>query len=262
MAIHPTAIIDDGANVADATIGPYCHIGAGVTLGEGVRVESHAVITGPTDIGPGTHIFPFAALGGPPQHVACNGEGARLVIGANNIIRENVTMHRGTVAGGGETRIGDDGYFMVNSHIAHDCKVGDKVILANGAEVGGHVRIGDHAFLGGLCAIHQFSRIGDHAFVGGGAIVTSDVIPYASVIGNQARLVGLNVIGLKRRGFEKDAIRDLRAAYKSLFSDFGVFRDRIEGVRAEFGHRVEVKHLLEFIEADAPRPLMTAAHAP
>lgn len=258
MAVHPTAIIEGGAKIGDAVIGPYCHVGEGVTLHPGVRLESHVVVFGPTEIGSGTHIHSFCALGGPPQHVACSGDGARLVIGANNTLREHVTMHRGTIAGGGETRIGDGGYFMVNSHIAHDCTVGDKVILANGAAVGGHVRIGDAAFLGGLCAIHQFTRIGDLAYIGGGAIVTSDVIPYASVIGNQARLVGLNVIGLKRRGFDPAAIRDMRAAYKTLFSCEGVFRDRIEAVRTKFHHRAEVMQIIDFIEEKAPRPLMTA----
>lgn len=257
MAVHPTAIIEDGALVSNAAIGPYCHIGPEVKLGEGVRLESHVMLSGCTEIGPRTHIHSFSALGGPPQHVACDGEGTRLIVGADNVIREHVTMHRGTVAGGGETRVGDGGYFMANSHIAHDCRVGDRVILANGAQVGGHVRIGEQAFLGGLCAIHQHCRIGDHAFIGGGAIVTRDIIPYASALGNQAQLVGLNVVGLKRRGFTAQTIRDLRTAYKALFFGPGLFRDRAAALREKFGDNPEVAHMLDFVDGEAKRPLMT-----
>ena len=165
----------------------------------------------------------------------------------------------GTIAGGALTRVGDGGFFMVGSHIAHDCRVGDKVILANGAAVGGHVHIGDQAFLGGMCAIHQHCRIGDHAFVGGCAAVTSDIIPFASAVGNHARLVGLNVVGLKRRGFSRAAIHDLRAAYRMLFSGEGVFKDRLEAVREKYSASPEVACVLEFIDSGKARSLMTAA---
>lgn len=258
MGIHPTAIIEDGAVIAGASIGPFCKVGTGVVLHEGVVLESHVVVTGPTEIGANTRISPFAVLGSPPQHLGCKGEGTRLVIGENNIIREYVTMNRGTVAGGGLTRVGDNGFFMTSSHLAHDCQVGDRVILANGAAVGGHVKIGDHAFLGGLCAIHQHCRIGDHAFVGGCAAVTTDIIPFASAAGNHARLAGLNIIGLKRRGFSREAIHDLRAAYKFLFFGDDVFKARICKLRETFAHSAEVMKLLDFIEAGEARPLMTA----
>jgi UDP-N-acetylglucosamine acyltransferase len=259
MSIHPTAIVDAGAEVAGAVIGPFCRVGDGVVLHEGVVLESHVVVTGPTEIGANTRIAPFAVLGSPPQHLGCKGEGTRLVIGENNVIREYVTMNRGTVAGGGVTRVGDNGFFMTSSHLAHDCQVGNRVILANGAAVGGHVRIGDNAFLGGLCAIHQHCRIGDHAFVGGCAAVTTDIIPFASVAGNHARLVGLNIVGLKRRGFSRETIHELRAAYKYLFFGDDVFKNRVEKVREKFAHSPEVMSILEFIEAGEARPLMTAA---
>jgi UDP-N-acetylglucosamine acyltransferase len=261
MKTHPTAIIESGAEIGDATIGPYCHIGAGVKLHDGVVLESHVVVQGPAEIGSGTHIYPFAMLGGPPQHLGCKGENTKLLVGAGNIIREHVTMHRGTVAGGGETRVGDNGFFMAGAHVAHDCQVGDKVIFANGAGIGGHVTIGDLAFLGAYCAIHQHCRIGEHAFIGGCAAVTCDVIPYASAVGNHARLVGLNVIGLKRRGFSRAAIHDLRSAYRVLFFGEGVFKDRFEAVRSRYSGNSEVSRVLDFITTGDSRPLMMAARA-
>ena len=259
MNAHPTAIIDSGAEIGDAIIGPYCQIGAGVRLHDGVRLESHVVIEGPTEIGPDTHIYPFTMLGGPPQHLACKGNNTTLTVGARNIIREHVTMHRGTVAGGGATRVGDNGFFMAGSHVAHDCQVGNNVIFANGAAIGGHGRIGDFAFLGAFSAIHQHCRIGAHAFIGGCAAVTSDVIPFASAVGNHARLVGLNVVGLKRRGFSRQSIHQIRAAYKSLFFGDRVFQERLEAARAEFAGNKEVAQILDFIDQGDARPLMTAA---
>ncbi|WP_375203123.1 acyl-ACP--UDP-N-acetylglucosamine O-acyltransferase [Hyphococcus sp.] len=259
MRVHPTAIIEKGAEIGDAEIGPFCHVGDGVKIHDGAILKSHVVIEGPTEIGPRTQVYPYCVLGEPPQHLGCKGDGARLVIGADNIIREHVTMHRGTVAGGALTSVGDGGFFMVGSHIAHDCQVGDKVILANAAAVGGHVHIGDQAFLGGMCAIHQHCRIGEHSFVGGCAAVTSDIIPYASAVGNHARLVGLNVVGLKRRGFSRAAIHDLRAAYRLLFYGDAVFKERLELVRDKFGSSPEVSRLVDFIDTGKARPLMPAA---
>ena len=260
MSIHPTAIIEDGAEIHGASVGPYCRVGAGVTLHEGVVLESHVIVQGPTEVGAHTRVSPFAVLGSPPQHLGCAGEGARLIIGKNNKIREYVTMNRATIAGGGVTRVGDNGFFMTSSHIAHDCHVGDNVILANGAAVGGHVTIGDHAFLGGLCAIHQHTRIGEQAFVGGCAAVTKDIIPFASAAGNHACLVGLNIVGLKRRGFTRQMLQDLRAAYKQLFFGEGdVFKARVELVREAYPGNAEVMRLVSFIEAGDARPLMTPA---
>ncbi|GJL91383.1 acyl-ACP--UDP-N-acetylglucosamine O-acyltransferase [Hyphococcus sp.] len=259
MKAHSTAIIEDGAEVGDAVIGPFCHISANVKIHDGVVLESHVVIQGPSEIGRGTHIYPYAVMGGPPQHLGYKGEDTRLIVGANNVIREHVTMHRGTVDGGGVTRVGDNGYFMAGAHVAHDCQVGDKVIFANGAGIGGHVHIGDVAFLGAYCAIHQHCRVGDHAFIGGCAAVTCDIIPYASAVGNHAHLAGLNVVGLKRRGFSRQTIHDLRSAYKLLFFGDGVFKDRINQARREYGRSEEVSRILAFIEAGASRPLMMAA---
>jgi len=259
MKAHPTAIIDKGAEIGDAEIGPYCVVGDGVKLHDGVELKSHVVVEGLTEIGANTQIYPFCVLGEPPQHLGCKGEGARLVIGSGNIIREHVTMHRGTIAGGALTSVGDGGFFMAGSHVAHDCHIGNKVIFANGAAIGGHGLIGDFAFLGAFCAIHQHCRIGDHAFIGGCAAVTTDVIPYASAVGNHARLVGLNVVGLKRRGFSRETIHKIRAAYRMLFFGDAVFRDRLEAVRQKFSASEEVRHIIDFIDVDKARPLMTAA---
>jgi len=259
MQAHPTAIIDSKAEIGDAVIGPFCQVGAGVTLQDGVVLESHVVVEGPTTIGAGTHIYPFAVIGGPPQHLGHKGEETKLNIGAGNIIREHVTMHRGTAAGGGVTSVGANGFFMAGAHVAHDCHVGDKVIFANGAGIGGHVHVGDVAFLGAYCAVHQHCRIGEHAFIGGCAAVTCDIIPYASAVGNHARLAGLNVVGLKRRGFSRQSIHALRSAYKLLFFGEGVFKDRLEQVRRDYSGSPEVLRVVAFIENGASRPLMTAS---
>ena len=259
MSIHPTAIIEAGAKIgADVEIGPFCHVGEKVRLGNGVRLVSHVVLEGETEIGDNTLIRPFAVLGGPPQHLGCNGEGTKLVIGSSVRICEHVTMNRGTQRGGGVTRVGDGGFFMAASHVAHDCQIGDDVIFANNATVGGHVVVGEKAFLGGLTGIHQQCRIGAFSFIGGGAVVVNDVIPYASAFGNHARLVGLNIIGMKRSGMARDVVHELRTAYQTLFSDEPVFKERIELVRRRFGAREEVVRILEFIEQGSTRPLMPA----
>lgn len=260
MSIHPTAIIEVGAQIGDgATVGPYCHVGPKVSLGEGVVLQGHVAVAGATTIGARTVVHSFAVIGGPPQHLGYRGEDTRLVIGEGNVIREHVTMNIGTVAGGGQTRIGDNGYFMTAAHVAHDCNIGDNVIMANNATLGGHVVIEDGAFLGGLCAIHQHCRIGAFSFIGGCAAVPTDVIPYGSAIGNHASLAGLNIVGLKRRGVTRDAIHDLRAAYKILFSDGETFQERLARVESDFGGRQEVARIISFIKSDAPRPLMTPA---
>ena len=259
MTIHPTAIVETGAELgADVVIGPFCHVGAEVRLHDGVRLISHVVLVGRTEIGERTLVHPFAVLGGPPQHLGCAGDGTTLVIGNDVVIREHVTMNRGTGPGGGVTRVGDRGYFMIGVHVAHDCQIGNDVIFANNATLGGHVVVEERAFLGGLSAIHQHCRIGAYSFLGGGAMVMNDVIPYASAFGNHARLVGLNVIGMKRRGMPREKIKNLRAAYRGLFLGEGVFKDRIQDVRSRFGHLEEVARILDFIVSDASRPLMTS----
>ncbi len=259
MKIHASAVIEDGAEIGDVIVGPYCHVGAGVKLCDGVRLNSHVVVIGDTEIGGSSLVHSFAVLGGAPQHLQYREEQTRLVIGANNTIREHVTINRGTQAGGGITRVGNDGFFMTGSHIAHDCSVGDGVVFANNATLGGHVSVGDHAFLGGLCAVHQHSRVGEYAFVGGCAAVTADIIPFASAVGNHARLVGLNVVGLKRREFSREAIKNLRSAYQMLFKNEQTFSERLEQVRSAHGNLAEVKRVLDFIDSGRIRALMTPA---
>ena len=256
MAIHPTAIVHDGAQLgADVEIGPYSIVGPRVKLADGVRLLSHVVIDGVTEIGEQTVVHPFAYLGGPPQHLGHQGDDTQLIVGKRNVIRENATMHTGTSMGTQVTRVGDDGLFMAGAHVAHDCVVGNKVVFANNATIGGHVTIGDFVFLGGLSAVHQFGRVGRYTFVGGLAAVTKDVIPYGSVWGNHAHLEGLNLVGLKRRGFSRETIRDLRNAYRLLFADEGTFQERLDDVAATFARSPEVTEIVEFIRADANRPL-------
>lgn len=260
MQIHPTAIIEAGAELGNnIAIGPYCHIGSKVRLGDNCVLHPHVVISGVTEVGDNTFIYPFAAIGGSPQHIAHKGEETKLIVGSGNIIREHVTMNSGTVEGGGVTRVGNNGMFMTGTHVAHDCQVGDHAIFANGACIGGHVVLGDHVFLGGMCAVHQRVRIGSFAFAGGGSIVINDIIPHASVMGNHARLVGLNVIGMKRRGMSRETIHQLRNAYKALFFGDGSFKERVGSVREDYAHCEEVMCIIAFIDEGAPRALMTPA---
>jgi UDP-N-acetylglucosamine acyltransferase len=254
--IHPTAIVHDGAQLgADVDIGPYSIVGPHVRLSDGVRLQSHVVIEGETEIGEACVVHPFANLGGPPQHSAHKGELTRLTVGARNIIREHVTMHAGTVGGRGVTVVGSDGLFMAGSHVAHDCIVGDHVILANCATLGGHVHMADYVFMGGLSAAHQYSRIGRYSFIGGLAAVTKDIIPFGSVWGNHAHLEGLNLVGLRRRGFSREQINQLRAAYRLLFADEGTFQERLADVAETYAQSPEVMEIVSFIQADANRPL-------
>ncbi len=256
--VHPTAIIDPGAELAsDVVVGPYSIIGPNVRLGAAVHVASHVVIEGHTEVGEGCIIHPFANLGAPPQHAGHRGEPTRLVVGARNTIREHVTMHCGTAFGRGVTTVGSDGLFMVAVHIAHDCEVGDHVTMVNSATLGGHVKVEDHVIMGGLSAAHQYIRIGRHAFVGGMAGVNHDVIPFGNVWGNHAHLEGLNLVGLKRRGFSRETINTLRAAYRLLFAEEGTFQERLEDTAAAFAASPEVMEIIDFIRADSTRPLTT-----
>ena len=253
-AIHPTAIVEPGARVGnDVSIGPYSCIGPEVELGDGVVVMAHVVIGGRTAIGARTKIFPFASIGSAPQDLKYHGEPSRLVIGADTTIREHVTMNPGTEGGGMLTSVGDRCLFMVGSHVAHDCKVGNNVIMANNATLAGHVQIGDHAILGGLSAVHQFVRIGQHAMIGGMSGVEHDVIPYGSVMGDRARLAGLNVVGLKRRNFSRDEIHALRSAYRMIFAAEGTMAERIEDAAEMFKETPAVMDIVEFIRADSSR---------
>lgn len=258
MAIHPTAVVADGAKLgSDVDIGPYSVVGENVVLGDGVVLHSHVAIQGWTTIGAGTHIFPFASIGNAPQDKKFLGEKTELIIGDNNVIREGVTINPGTENGGCFTRIGDGGLFMAGSHVAHDCQVGNNVIFANNATLGGHCIVGDFAFMSGLTAAHQFVRIGKHAIVGGMSGVEKDVIPYGSVLGNRAVLKGLNIVGLKRRGFSRDQIHTLRRAYRLLFAEEGTLQERVADVADEFGDNETVMDIVEFIRADTKRKLVT-----
>lgn len=254
--IHPTAIVEDGAQIGvNVTIGPYCVIGPEVELDDGVDLLSHVVVGGRTSVGSNTRIFPFASIGLVPQDLKYKGEPSRLEIGCNNIIREQVTMNPGTEGGGMVTRIGNNCLFMVGSHVAHDCQIGDHVIFVNNATMGGHVEIGDWAILGGLSAVHQFVRVGRHAMVGGMSGVENDIIPYGSVMGNRARLSGLNVVGLKRRGFSREVIHALRNAYRLLFAPEGTMTERMNDLADLMPEIEPVMEIVEFIRADSSRSI-------
>jgi len=252
--IHPTAIIEDGARLgADVQVGPYCHVGPQVELGDGVVLVSHVVVAGITVVGSGTRIYPFASIGHAPQDLKYRGEASRLEIGRNNVIREGVTMNPGTEGGGMLTRVGDGGLFMAGAHVAHDCLLGNNVIMANNATLAGHIEVGDFAFVGGLAAVHQFCRIGPHAMIGGMCGVEQDVIPYGMVIGNRAHLTGLNLVGLNRRGFERDDPNKLRAAYDQLFSGSGRLADRLEEVAAKYADTQLIQEVIAFIRKASKR---------
>jgi UDP-N-acetylglucosamine acyltransferase len=258
-AIDPTARVAEGATIGpQATIGPYCVIGPNVVIGEGCTLVAHVHVTGHTSIGPRTRIYPFTSLGTPPQSVRYRGGPTRLEIGAGCDIREHVTMNLGTEDGGGLTHVGDRGFFMVGTHVGHDCHVGDDVIMANNAVLGGHVTVGDRVVFGGGSAVHQFVRIGEGAMVSGVSGVGADIIPFGFAIGQRAVLSGLNVVGLRRRGFARDDIRRLRAAYHALFLGPGVFRERLARVEREYEGDALVGMILEFIRAGQSRPLMHA----
>jgi UDP-N-acetylglucosamine acyltransferase len=252
--IHSTAIVDKRAVVGGSVrIGPYCVVGADVELEDGVTLLSHVVVDGFTKIGAHTSIYPFASIGLAPQDLKYRGEPSRLEIGRNNVIREHVTMNPGTRSGHMLTRMGDHCLIMAGAHVAHDCLIGDHVILVNCATLGGHVQIGDWAIIGGLSAAHQFTRIGRHAMVGGMSGVENDVIPFGRVIGNRARLDGLNIIGLKRRNFSRDEIHALRHAYRLLFAHEGTMAERLEDVIAVFPDNESVMEIVNFIRADSSR---------
>ena len=254
--IHSTAIVHKSAEInEDVVIGPYCTVGQNVTLLSGVNLISHIVVDGNTQIGKDTKIYPFASIGMPPQDLKYAGEPSKLEIGTNNVIREHVTINPGTEGGGMLTKVGNNCLFMVASHVAHDCLLGDHVILANNATLGGHVCVGDWAILGGLSAIHQYVRIGRHAIVGGMSGVEHDVIPYGSVMGDRARLAGLNLVGLKRRGFGRDTIHDMRRAFRLLFAQEGTMTERLADVSDLFNSIEPVMDIVNFIQIESTRPI-------
>ena len=262
MTIHPSAIIDSSAQIgADVEIGPWCVVGPNVVLGDEVKLKSHVVVQQDTSVGARTVIHSFAVIGGDPQHNGYKGEPVRLEIGADNVIREHASFNRGTPQGTGVTIVGSNSLFMTGAHVGHDCVVGDNVVMANNATLGGHAQVGDKVFLGGLCAVHQNGRVGQGAIVGGLAAVTRDVIPYGSAWGNHASLHGLNLIGLKRKGYGKDAVRRLLGAYRDLFEGEGVFADRLDQVERDYSDLPEIMEIVAFIRNGAKRPLCLPDHA-
>ena len=262
--IHPSAVVDPEARLGESVrIGPFCVVGAGVVLGEDVELVSHVSIVGRTTVGDGSVVYPFAALGHAPQDLTYAGEPTELRIGAGNRIREHVTMHPGTARGRGVTRVGDHNLFMAATHVAHDCTIGDHVVMANNATLGGHVTVGDHAYLGGLCAVHQFVRIGPTAMIGGVTGVEGDVIPYGLVMGDRAVLGGLNLVGLRRRGVGPADLRVLRNAYRQLFvDDRGAFADRLLEVAEVYGDQPRVMEIVAFIRERGQREICQPAVSP
>lgn len=254
--IHSTAIIEEGATLGQGVkIGAYCHIGASVTLGDNVELKSHVVVDGLTSIGEGTIVYPFASLGHAPQDLKFRGEVTELIIGARNKIREHVTMNPGTADDKGKTVVGDDCLFMMASHVAHDCVVGNNVIMANNATLAGHVEVGDFAIIGGLSAVHQFVRIGPYAMIGGMSGVEHDVIPYGLVKGERAGLAGINMIGLERRGFSRANVKQLLKAYKHLFYQAGTLLELTDEVAENYADEEVVMNVIDFIKSKDNRAL-------
>lgn len=261
--IHPTALVDAGAHIGHGvTIGAFSIVGPHVRIADNVKIHSHVVIEGQTTIGENTEIYPFAVIGEPPQVVNFKEVPSRVEIGENTVIREHVTIHAGKGVEGSYTQVGNNCYLMVASHVAHDCILGNNVIMANNATIAGHVVVGDFVIIGGLAAIHQFVRIGEHAFIAGTAAVKEDVIPYGTINAERDRLGGLNLMGLKRRGFSREQIHNLRNAYNMLVADdASTLKDRLAKMEEMYPECPAVQRLLEFIKADPNRPLSLPAEA-
>lgn len=255
--IHPSAVIESGAELGEGVhVGPFCHVGPNVRLGDGVILKSHVAVAGRTQVGEETVIFPFACVGEIPQDLKFKGEETQLCIGARNRIREHVTMNCGTQGGGGVTRVGDDGLFMAGCHVAHDCQVGDRVIIVNNAALAGHCVIEDEVIIGGLSGVHQWVRIGRGAIIGAVTMVTNDVIPHGLVQAPRGELDGLNLIGLKRRGVARSDITALRAAFQMLAQGEGTFQDRAR----RLGEETEsdyVRQIVEFVSGATDRSFLT-----
>jgi UDP-N-acetylglucosamine acyltransferase len=247
--IHPTAIVSSGASIGDrVSIGPYCCIGDNVTIGDDCRLDSHVVIEGPTTIGTSNRFFPFCVIGAQPQDLKFHGEETFLTIGAHNTFREYVNVHRGTKGGGGSTRVGDHNFIMVGTHIGHDCIVGSYIIMANDATLAGHVTIEDHATIGAYSGVHQFCRVGKYGYVGGYTVITKDVLPYSKTVSDRnTQAYGVNTIGLERKGFTEDQIRNIKSAFRLLLQSKLNTSQAVEAIR-QLATVPEVEVLLTFIE--------------
>jgi UDP-N-acetylglucosamine acyltransferase len=258
---HPSAVIEAGARLgSNVVVGPFCHIGPGAELRDGVELASHVVVMGETCVGSRTKIFPFTSIGAPSQDLKAGGKGGRLVVGSDCVIREGVTINAGGGGEGDETRVGDRCVLLAYCHVAHDCRLGESVILSNNVLLGGHVQLGDHAMIGGASAVHQFARIGAHAFVAGLSGVEGDVLPFTIASGNRAHLFGLNLVGLRRRGFSPERIAKLRAAYQLLFAREALSEPSPLAVRAEALSKLDesdadIALMVEFLRAPSSRPL-------
>ncbi len=255
--IHPTAIVEDGAKIGNSCkIGPYCCVGPEVTLGDNVILESHIVISGKTSIGNGTKVWPFASIGSNPQDLKYSGEETSLTIGQNNFIRECVSISIGTAGGGGTTIIGDNCLFMLASHVGHDCKLGNNIVIANNSAIAGHVVIEDNVNIGGLVGVHQFCRIGEGSMIGAHAMVSKDVIPFSMIMGMRPVLSGVNIVGLKRRGSKKENIKRLVEVFSKIFNRKGIqnFQERIKALdKDEMSKSSEVQKVLDFMKRESTR---------
>ncbi len=248
MPIHPTAIIHPQAKLGEnVSVGPYAVIGADVTLEDDVTVGAHCVIEGPTCIGCGTRLFPFVSVGQDPQDLKYAGERTELIIGERNVIREFVTLHRGTGLGGGVTRIGDDNLLMAQCHVAHDCTVGNHIIMANGASLAGHVEVHDHATLGAYVGVHQFCRVGTYAFIGAYSVVVKDALPYARSVGNHAKCYGPNSLGLRRAGFSSEDLQAIEQAFRLLLNSKLNTSQAVAVITDRLGDHPRIRVLLDFI---------------
>jgi len=257
-SIHPSTVIEDGAKIGDSCqIGPFCHIGPNVTLGDRAQLKSHAVVWGDTTIGKNVQIYPFASVGHDPQDLKYFGEANSVVIGDDCTIREGVTINPGTAGDDTKTTIGNNCSFLANAHVAHDCKIGSNVIFSNAVMVAGHCKVGDNVIMGGGSAVHQFCRIGDNAFVGGLAGVENDIIPFGMALGNRAYLGGLNLVGMKRMGIERESIHKARKAFKDLFSDDMAVIEAVEIIEKKSGDDPIVAKILNFIKDGQDRSLCT-----
>lgn len=252
--IHATAQVDPGAKLgSNVEIGPFCVIGPNVEIGDDVVIRPNVVIDGRTTIGAGCRIFPFVSVGLEPQDVKYKDDPSTVTIGENTVLREHVTVHRGTSTGHMATRVGSNCFLMIGAHVAHDCQIGNNVTLVNSVALGGHVSVGDGAIIGGLSAVHQFVRIGAYSFVGGMSGVAADLIPYGMALGNRAHLNGLNIVGLKRRGFPREQIHEVRKAYRMLFSSEGTMKEQLEDVEAMFSSNELARQIIDFIKSDTDR---------